>query len=339
MLRGQRQCAALENAVRERESALDTRTCQCPAVDGRRRSAQAGECMMDADAPTTTAQSAAVAREVTRNDVVLHDLPCAGCGYNVRSIPLDAVCPECGLAVARSLGRDNALWEARPAWLRSLSWGVWLMIAAQVLLAGAWLSAFYLELRIDDPRVVLGGLLFVCFVYAAGTWLLTRRERLFVRHSGGRRLRWTARLGAFGPVISVGLALWFVVQNLPVQSESLAAVILFIPVALIVPGILATFLYLRGLARRVLSRRMSEYATIVAVGGTITAGVIMTLIALAYFDVDVDIDNDVGFVAFLAIAVALFLFYLWSLLILFLFAIAFARASRAARKLWQQHAA
>ena len=47
------------------------------------------------------------------------------------------MCTECGLPVVRSLGRDNALWEARPRWLRSLSCGVGMLIAAQTVLAGA----------------------------------------------------------------------------------------------------------------------------------------------------------------------------------------------------------
>jgi hypothetical protein len=30
-----------------------------------------------------------------------HDLPCPGCGYNLRGVPYDHPCPECGLMVDR----------------------------------------------------------------------------------------------------------------------------------------------------------------------------------------------------------------------------------------------
>ncbi|HSV12813.1 MAG TPA: hypothetical protein VLI90_01040 [Tepidisphaeraceae bacterium] len=30
-----------------------------------------------------------------------HDLPCPGCGYNLRGVPYDHPCPECGLNVQR----------------------------------------------------------------------------------------------------------------------------------------------------------------------------------------------------------------------------------------------
>lgn len=35
---------------------------------------------------------------------MLEDLPCTGCGYNLKSLPLDSVCPECGREVAASTG-------------------------------------------------------------------------------------------------------------------------------------------------------------------------------------------------------------------------------------------
>ena len=268
------------------------------------------------------------------------DLPCSGCGYNLRTSRHDGVCTECGLPVARSLGRDNELWAARPAWLRSLSCGVWMMIAAQGLFAASLVAAGtarWFERLFEDPRVVVAGLIALGVLQAAGAWLLTRRERLFVRPPRAESIvRLTARVGMCGPLLGIGALLWFeYARGVNAQTVTLVVVGLM---GLLVPGVLATYWHLRGLARRVLSRRMSEYATIVAVGGAATALVFLTIFMLGAFDVQIDVAEDVSFVGIVLVFTAAILFYLWSLLVLVLFAVAFAKASRGARALWNERA-
>ena len=36
------------------------------------------------------------------------DLPCTGCGYNLRGLPRDHACPECGLRIPWFAGSANA---------------------------------------------------------------------------------------------------------------------------------------------------------------------------------------------------------------------------------------
>ena len=46
------------------------------------------------------------------------DLTCGGCDYNLRGLPRDGACPECGRAVAATLSGVPPT-----AWLRRVSWG------------------------------------------------------------------------------------------------------------------------------------------------------------------------------------------------------------------------
>lgn len=64
------------------------------------------------------------------------NLRCAFCGYNLRTLGLAAVCPECGRPVQDSI-RHGSLGYADPGWLRKLRTGVtiplWTILAGVVL--------------------------------------------------------------------------------------------------------------------------------------------------------------------------------------------------------------
>jgi hypothetical protein len=61
------------------------------------------------------------------------DLPCVNCGYNLRTLSLMGVCPECGIAVARSIEYRN--------WFRPLT--PWETRKRMVLYLFANLAAFF----------------------------------------------------------------------------------------------------------------------------------------------------------------------------------------------------
>src|SRR5689334_22821964 len=91
------------------------------------------------------------------------DLPCRGCGYNLRGLGAIGDCPECGRAILRTLLDDPI---TPSAWLRTLSGGA-LLISAAMLLGGATAAAGLFVSR--------GPWVFVAFALAAatgaiGTW-------------------------------------------------------------------------------------------------------------------------------------------------------------------------
>jgi hypothetical protein len=69
---------------------------------------------------------------VARAPVIGQDLPCWHCGYNLRGLTPDRTCPECGLAIERTLNQD--LIRADPAWLRRVARGAALLKVGLLLL-------------------------------------------------------------------------------------------------------------------------------------------------------------------------------------------------------------
>ncbi|MEX0653145.1 MAG: hypothetical protein WD534_07885 [Phycisphaeraceae bacterium] len=69
------------------------------------------------------------------------DLLCQQCRYNLRTLPADATCPECGEAVATTVQAANDHAHAGP-WLRQLYSGVKCMLTAQLCFLGGILGAF-----------------------------------------------------------------------------------------------------------------------------------------------------------------------------------------------------
>ncbi len=53
--------------------------------------------------------------------------PCIHCGYNLRGLLSDGICPECSQAIAASLQGD-LLRFAEPVWLKRVVFGVWLTL-------------------------------------------------------------------------------------------------------------------------------------------------------------------------------------------------------------------
>ena len=81
--------------------------------------------MTSAAAGTATAQA------------IEHDLTCGGCDYNLRGLPRNGACPECGHDVAATL---QGFSRTRAAWLRRVSRGS-LLIGIGILVGGVGLGA------------------------------------------------------------------------------------------------------------------------------------------------------------------------------------------------------
>jgi len=121
------------------------------------------------------------------------DLPCVGCGYNLRAQPREGACPECGRAVEETI--RSGLHHVSIAWACEMRMGFGLMIAASValaikrLLVSGWL--INLNHIVPDDRIgwLFGIIGWICFLYAC--WSLSTAEHgsvLNPTHRWRRRL-------------------------------------------------------------------------------------------------------------------------------------------------------
>jgi hypothetical protein len=116
------------------------------------------------------------------NPAIPTDLPCIGCGYNLRGLDLTGSrCPECATEISTSLAAAQArdaqgltpLEHTHPTWLRRLRRGSTLLLAAiplHILAVTATLSRHVL------PTLCTAGFFASSAVTAVGLWLLSSPE-------------------------------------------------------------------------------------------------------------------------------------------------------------------
>lgn len=189
---------------------------------------------------------------------VSEDLPCRGCGYNLRSLAYTSDCPECALPVGLSI-RSDRLCDANPAWLGRLRLGVALLIPVTILLRFLNVSAGFGFPALPQFALYLLGMTTLAAILS-GLWFLTDPEpnaARLARHDRTRRwLRAMVVVTAASYVLKQ--AIWLLGIPIPAWapiSVSLSAVIR-------VTRTLLILMYLRALARRIPDRDCVLTATL-----------------------------------------------------------------------------
>ena len=129
--------------------------------------------------------------------IVNTDLPCDGCGYNLRTLHALTACPECGTPVRDTL-RTDELCYAPIAWVRSLATGAWILSAGFGALALVFGRLSLITLLSRDTlqpgwngawRETDGTFAFLAapLLLLVGGWLLTCRDP---RHRALRKQVW-----------------------------------------------------------------------------------------------------------------------------------------------------
>jgi hypothetical protein len=279
---------------------------------------------------------------------------CYRCGYDLRGIANDAACPECGLLAERSRRITDELHDTRPRWLRSLSWGINLILLALVApLVGLFIfpvldtSFNWLGFRFpvtEEFFNVLGFDLAAAFL-ALGVFLLTRPEGYAPADRADRDLRFWLRMLAIVPALAmvivhsyapvlVGIGGALMESQLWAWAPIFTAIVAFLPLLL--------FIHLRGLAKRARSAHLAEHCMIVGIGTFASLLYVAAVNALVNnaqglgLEADWETRSTVSLIMMLVLGIASALFLLWSLYLLLSFAEAFWTAARTLRCKWSR---
>lgn len=109
---------------------------------------------------------------------------CIDCEYDLRGLPHDGRCPECGAEIARSRQRHEALlasgqpplWMSSPAWLRKLGVGCALVLSSGIVVAAMRLHGIHPVPSRYLVYVLMPLWLSSAAALAVGLWLLATRE-------------------------------------------------------------------------------------------------------------------------------------------------------------------
>src|SRR5690606_23833499 len=149
--------------------------------------------------------------------LVEYDQACIGCGYALRGLPVAGVCPECGMAIARSF-RGDRLAAADPDYVRTLLRGATLLLAAAVGVLLIWIGSLAVGLALG-PNVhaaavkimLFGAFTTVACLGAAGAFQISTPDPEGLDGSAPIAGRMMARPGALalaaGALTSIGLEL------------------------------------------------------------------------------------------------------------------------------------
>ncbi len=88
-----------------------------------------------------------------RESIIDEDRRCARCDYSLRTLQVDGDCPECGYAVAESLGEKKearvvALQPRHERWRRRMRWLMWMSLPITVV---PHIVGPYVYARVVDP--------------------------------------------------------------------------------------------------------------------------------------------------------------------------------------------
>ena len=273
--------------------------------------------MIPANDPPQAPDAAEPAAGSVVNGIVVIDISCRKCAYNLRGLPVESNCPECGTAVGASF-KSDLLRFSDPEWLDVLRKGANATIVgvSVVVLGSVMLIIASAAGSTAVPRLASGFILLVGYILVIrGTWLLASPDPSGVgedQYQFYRRIfRGSLLIGAAYLLVPTLLG----TRILPQVVGNVLGVVIGLPANLaIFTACVLQVLYLRKLAMRIPDEPLAKRAAylVPAFAGTAGAfGIVGGLIPLAFEGVPVarvfrSVMDGIGGVAWLI----LFIFYI-----------------------------
>jgi hypothetical protein len=208
--------------------------------------------------------------------IIEADTPCRCCGYSLRSLRLDGICPECGTPAEKSLGpevlfRSDPVWvQRRAAAMRAILWGIIAYVAIE-LIQDLLPTSSSASVREIIWRARGFGIVRTCVVLflAAAHWQLSQPSSSQPGSSRARSFYRIAIVLVAGSDLATDVLMFFPLPGNPV----LAIAISWIAIVGVFIGSFGFFSYLRSLALRVPSDPLARSARTLFW----TSGVVLTV--------------------------------------------------------------
>jgi len=198
----------------------------------------------------------------TPADPLTVDLACARCGYNLRTLATDALCPECATPVSQSL-LGNRLHLAAPAWLRDLRSGTVLLLVYLLLRVVVGMVTAWMSVNSQPPLYLLWCMVDVFGVVAV--FRLTRPEPSSPERETVMGLR---RLLRVASVVSLPARYAWVIPSIAATVPAgVGSVVGGVAILVVTIGLL---IHLRRLALRIPDGVLVHHTTVVALGLGVT---------------------------------------------------------------------
>jgi hypothetical protein len=277
--------------------------------------------------------------------LLVHDLPCVHCGYNMRTLRTTDRCPECGSLVADTAALHAELNRSRPGWLRCLASANVVLLLSRILLLSICFFAISARYGYMDETVVMFGAIAAAVLYVVGIYLLTRREHPYLPPPDRKAASRPRRL-AIASLLCIAAAfcdetIWRSIGR-PNGFRGRWSLDWHRPaIFLLVLGWLiyclcteVEYRFLAKLAGRLLDRFMTEHCKIAGLGAGVSS-VLVLWVARSIFDMFSIPTSQSAFAATAAVIVLWLLFLVWTGFMNIYCAIRFTQQSWIAAERWR----
>lgn len=259
------------------------------------------------------------------------DLPCLSCGYNLRGLDPNGVCPECGIEVGRSQYGSQLVY-CSPEWVDKLADGIgWILLSLAASLLLTPMLTILGSLAGGDTEVIMDYIAKLAAGLPAvyGYWLFTTPEPQRLHGTDGIDLRTGLRVLAIASLVS---------DMGTVGAEQLDAWVAatFLGTSMLVDlgAMIAFFVYARRLVERVPDAGLARQFVIVLWGLGLSTAAAAPLVLFQLFTDAISGAREILIVYGCSLMVLFLVFGTWAFVLLFRTRGLFRRTAQNARRMW-----
>ena len=290
--------------------------------------------------PIVSQEPGTVAVALDQDGRLAEDVPCRHCGYNLRGLALDGQCPECEMAIEKTL-HAFLLRFCDPVWLGRLRSGLTLLIVA--IFAGLAVGLIFgvsfilLAGSTGETSLLLVSIFLLIFagigcMQLIAYWRITSPEPSPLHGEGPFSARRIAKVGLILSAASGLLGLAFDpdtysmgtmgMDYAPIQA-GFAWLLSLVSAASGLIGLFALFIYARSIALRFPADNLAKITRLVMWGYTVpaAAAAIVQLVAEAYYRTSTSFGGfEIALmVSQVVLGIPALVFGIWGIVLLFMY--------------------